>query len=188
MKPFTLVLLLCLAPLAAWAQPASKTYTALPATTTVSWTGHAHVGSYAPTGSLKLSQGSFALVDNRIQSGKVVIDMTSLTTADGELQAHLKNADFFDVAKYPVCTMVLAPSKAGQAKGMLTIKGVTKRIAFPVTITKTTTGVRVKGICKIDRTVFGIKYNSASFFKDLGDYAIGNQFELAFDLQAEPAQ
>ncbi|MBC3785274.1 hypothetical protein [Spirosoma utsteinense] len=35
-------------------------------------------------------------------------------------------------------------------------------------------------------TQFGVRYNSASFFTDLGDQAIKNEFALTFDLLAKP--
>ncbi len=35
---------------------------------------------------------------------------------------------------------------------------------------------------KLDRTKFDIKYNSSSYFQDLGNYAIKNDFDLEYEL------
>jgi len=51
-----------------------------------------------------------------------------------------------------------------------------------VEIMKGEEGLRAKGKMTIDRTLYNIKYNSSSYFQDLGNYAIKNEFELKFEL------
>lgn len=66
----------------------------------------------------------------------------------------------------------------GNGFGKLTIKGVRK----PVTVEIAVNSQHIKASATIDRTLFGIKYNSASYFQDLGSYAIRNTFEIEADL------
>jgi len=73
----------------------------------------------------------------------------------------------------------------GQAVGELTLKGITKSVRFPVTITPRPDGLRVQGTASLDRTQFGVNYKSSSFFQNLGSYAIRNDFTLAFDVVAK---
>jgi polyisoprenoid-binding protein YceI len=63
--------------------------------------------------------------------------------------------------------------------GDLTIKGITNKIAFDLEVSenKATTSF------KIDRTKYGIKYGSASFFDGLKDKAIYNEFDLTVSLK-----
>ena len=50
-------------------------------------------------------------------------------------------------------------------------------LKFDVSIVQNESGLIVKGTAKVDRTKFDIKYNSSSFFQDLGNYAIKNDLE-----------
>lgn len=52
--------------------------------------------------------------DNQITGGEFVIDMNSISNADltdaekkGQLEGHLKSADFFEVEKYPEAKFVI---------------------------------------------------------------------------------
>jgi hypothetical protein len=47
----------------------------------------------------------------------------------------------------------------------------------------TVKGTTATTALKIDRTKFGIKYGSGSFFDSLGDRAIADEFELNVNLQ-----
>jgi len=47
----------------------------------------------------------------------------------------------------------------------------------------TTAKNTAKTAFKVDRTKFGIKYGSGSFFDSLGDKAINDEFELNITLQ-----
>jgi polyisoprenoid-binding protein YceI len=58
--------------------------------------------------------------------------------------------------------------------GELTIKGITQDINFDLTVNNNS----ASGKLIIDRTKFGIKYGSGSFFSDLGDRTIYDEFEL----------
>jgi polyisoprenoid-binding protein YceI len=177
--------------LSASAQTAPLSLTADIAASQLRWTGHAAVGSYAPTGTIKLKRGVFTLApDGRTpRTATVVVAMPTLAGENDDLVAHLRNADFFDVDRYPTATFELTAFRADSASGRLTIKGITKPVRLPATLVRTPTGWRLRGTAHLDRTAFGVVYNSPSFFAlaDLGDQAIGNIFDLAFDVVLRPA-
>ena len=119
--------------------------------------------------------------------------LTSPLSIDNEpsanLTGHLKSPDFFGVEKNPTATLVLksVTPKAGtefDVKADLTIKGKTNEVTFPATITVTKEDVKVVANFKIDRTKFDIKYGSGSFFENLGDKAIENDFNVEVNVVA----
>ena len=99
----------------------------------------------------------------------ITIDMNSLTADDPKLTAHLKTADFFDVAKYPQATFEATEIKAGGEKGAthtvtgnLQMHGVTKSITFPATIVVSPSAVTLDSTFSINRKDFGISYAGAT--------------------------
>ncbi|GAB3023789.1 YceI family protein [Spirosoma pulveris] len=153
----------------------------------LNWTGYAEVGSWAPSGTIQVSKGQFAVAGKQITSGRISIDMSTLQHEDAKLQAHLRGEDFFDSARYPTATFLLTSLSGQVATGQLTIRGVTRPVTFPVAVSMEGDGLRIKGKAVIDRTQFAIRYNSTSFFSGLGDYAIKNDFSLVFNVVVKPA-
>ncbi|MEL6633925.1 MAG: YceI family protein [Bacteroidota bacterium] len=149
----------------------------------ISWTGYGEVGGYAQTGTLNVEAASLDWDVEQKLSGEITIDMKSLYHEDKELMKHLKNKDFFDVKKYPTAIFRFAQNKDKKVAGELTIKGVTGTLAFSPEITIKDERVIVKGKVEVDRTYYGIKYNSSSYFQDLGSYAIKNIFDISFELE-----
>lgn len=152
----------------------------------LTWTGYGEIGNYAPSGTLQLQQAVFEVSNGQISRGRIEIDMRTIQHDDNKMQTHLRGDDFFDTEKFPTATFVLQQMKGNLASGLLTIKGVTKPISFPILVTTDGDALRIKGKATVDRTVFGIRYNSSSFFSGLGDYAIKNTFDLAVDVLARP--
>ncbi len=99
----------------------------------------------------------------------ITIDLDSLTADDPKLTAHLKTADFFDVAKYPKATFESTEIKVGGDKGAthtitgnLQLHGVTKSITFPATIAVSPGAITVDSTFAINRKDFGINYAGAA--------------------------
>ncbi|QJX45667.1 YceI family protein [Hymenobacter taeanensis] len=182
MKPYCFLLLL----LRLWAfQPAPATYQLNPATSRITWTGYAEVGGYAPSGTVQMRQGEIAYDGRRLRHGRVELDMRTITQEQAQLAEHLRGPDFFDVARYPAAVFVLQEMKGNKALGQLTLKGVTKPVQFPLTLSALPNGqLHLRGVATLDRTQFGVNYNSSSFFQNLGSYAIRNEFRLEFDVVA----
>ena len=121
---------------------------------------------------------------------EVTIDAASVDTRDAKRDAHLKSADFFDVAKYPTITFKSTKVEAGKdgaltVTGDLTMHGVTKPVTLEGSITKAITdpwgntrrGASFTG--KLDRKAWGISWSKIA---DVGAVA-GDEVKL--DIQAE---
>jgi polyisoprenoid-binding protein YceI len=152
-----------------------------------SWTGYASVGNYAPTGTIQLSSGSLNFNGKNITKAVFEFDMKTISHENKDLQNHLRNEDFFDAEKYPKATFILEKIVDNQATGLLKIKNVQNKISFPITVKKSDKEISIQAVININRTSFGIKYNSTSFFSDLGDYAIKDNFEFRLDLSMDRA-
>ncbi|MBC7534453.1 MAG: YceI family protein [Ferruginibacter sp.] len=166
----------------------STVKTAAVAKASIAWTGYGEIGNYSLTGNIKLKGAEVSMEAGRIIQATIIIDMKSITHDQKQLEEHLKDKDFFDVSRFPVAifkTETVDYKNAGNAiaKGSLTIKGVTKPISLSLQISNAGDITVLKSEISIDRTVFGIKYNSKSFFGNLGDQAIKNNFDLAFELK-----
>ncbi|MFN8331607.1 MAG: YceI family protein [Saprospiraceae bacterium] len=62
--------------------------------------------------------------------------------------------------------------------GDLTIKGISQSVSFDAMFEMDHATANIM----IDRTKFGIKYGSGTFFQNLGDKAINDVFDLNVDL------
>ena len=112
------------------------------------------------------------------------IQVTDLEAGKGKekLEGHLKADDFFGVNNFPTATFVITEvAKSGNGysvAGNMTIKGITqsKKIHMSFNGNSASTNLTV------NRTKYGITYGSGSFFDNLKDKAIDDNFELAVNL------
>lgn len=155
------------------------------------WQGHKIMGSHE--GEMDLKSGYITEDKGGIIGGKFIVDMSSIrakSLMDGgddhdksELAGHLKDGDFFDVNTYPTAQFVItnAVNKGSTVNitGNMTIKNVTQPISFSALWTNQILTAKVN----IDRTKFNIKYGSGSFFDNLGDRAIKDEFSLDLKFQ-----
>lgn len=171
----------------------AQTFKADASKSSVEWLAKKITGQH--NGDVKLASGSLVLEKGAVKSGAFEVDMTSIKVLDmtGEyadkLLGHLKSDDFFSTDKFPKATLVITEGKKAangtyELKGDLTIKGITKPISFPATITTVGNVTTATSAITVDRTVYDIKYGSASFFDSLGDKAIENNFLLTVKLVA----
>ena len=94
----------------------------------------------------------------------VTLDVSGLWTGVPKFDEHLKNADFFDVTKFPTITFkstkaVKTSATTGKLTGNLTIKGVTKPITFDVVATSKFEKVQRLGFmatAKVKRSDLGL--------------------------------
>lgn len=159
------------------------------AASVVNWKGYKVTGSHE--GTLMFKSGSLTFTDDNLTGGDFVVNMNTLNCTDlkegmkGKLEGHLKSADFFGVDKNPEAslkfTKVTSRGMAGEYKVVanLTIKGITKEIRFNVTAKD---GMGSAAI-KIDRSDFDIRYGSGSFFDNLGDKTIYDEFDLNINVK-----
>jgi len=151
------------------------------------WLGEKVTGQH--NGTINLKSGWLNWQDNKIVSGEFLIDMASLKDADGSanLEGHLKSDDFFGVEKFPTAKLVITGSTAfdkgtGVVKGTLTIKDSTNPIEFKSTMQKKDDGVWFFANIVVDRTKYNVRYGSGSFFDNLGDKTIYDEFKLKVNL------
>jgi polyisoprenoid-binding protein YceI len=122
----------------------------------------------------------------------VTIDASSIDTGVADRDAHLKSADFFDVAQYPelrfVGTHVRPRSGADiDVVGDLTIKGITREVVLRVEQlgqAKDPWGnVRAAFSAKtsIDRKDFGLTWNQVL---ETGGVVVGDRVEIEAEIQA----
>lgn len=170
----------------------TKTYTVDTDASTLTWVGEKVTGKH--NGSLKLKKGKFTFADAKLTGGDFEIDMTSITVDDLEgewgtkLLGHLQSDDFFSVSTYPTAAFKItqvAPGAEGSqytVTGDLSIKGKTNPVSFDVTATEKDGKMLTSGTATIDRTQYGIRYGSGTFFDNLGDKTISDNFELSFNV------
>lgn len=183
---------------AAPAAAAVETYKVDTAASTVNWKGTKKLGSFHE-GTMGVQGGQFMVEKDMVKSGEVTVDMKSLKNTDlkdatdnGKLVGHLSSADFFDVAKYPTSSFKITSVTPAKMKNTYTVKGdftmigQTHPIEFPATITMDKGVATGEATVEIDRTVWGLKYNSGNAFKDLAaNKVINDKFELKLKLVAK---
>jgi polyisoprenoid-binding protein YceI len=160
----------------------AQSFKLLPKTSSLQWTGYGEVGNFSQSGTLKCKEGSFQLETGLITEGTLVFDMKSIQHSDRKLENHLKADDFFHVKKYPTASFQIISDTSSNVCGVLTMHGISNKVSMDINIHVEDDRILITGILSIDRTKYDIKYNSSSYFQDLGNYAIKNEFDIAVDL------
>jgi len=160
------------------------------------WSGKKMTGQH--WGTINISGGQLQDTHGTV-TGKVEVDMTSLQDTDltgsykAKLEGHLKSADFFEVDKYPTSVLTvtsITPLEKGKdginthtVKGTMTIKNHTNPIEFNVAKKDIdATHIRYSGQLIIDRSKYDVRYGSKTFFADIGDKMVYDDFTLIFNL------
>ena len=153
-------------------------------------------------GTVALKSGQMLVDGNKVTGGTFVIDMNTIACTDikdagynQKLVGHLKSDDFFSVEKHGTATFKItgvkpiAKAAAGQPNytvtGDLTIKGITNQVSFPATISVKNGVASAKGDVTINRAKYDVRYGSNSFFDNLGDKAIYDDFVVTLDVTAK---
>lgn len=122
---------------------------------------------------------------------EATIDATSINTREGQRDAHLKSADFFDVANFPSITFKSSKvdiSEEGlRVVGDLTIRGNTHSVVLhleqPSPEMKDPWGnikIGLSGTAKIKRKDFGLTWNAAL---EAGGVLVGDDVNIQLDVQ-----
>src|SRR6202050_1567497 len=139
------------------------------------------------SGVLTLDESNFT--NSRVEA---TIEAASLETRDGQRDAHLKSADFFDVEKFPTLhfkSTGISLVRDGElaVEGDLTIRGVTRRVRFqvegPTPPTKDPWGntrVAVSATTKINRKDFGLTWNAAL---ETGGILVGDEVTITLEVE-----
>jgi len=138
--------------------------------------------------------GTVIVDDGNISNSlvNVTIDATTVDTREPDRDKHLKSADFFDVANYPMISFVstkVEPADPGKLRvtGNLTIRGVTKRVVLEMTAPKPTikdpwgfSRTAVSGAAKLNRQDFGVAWNKTL---DSGGVVVGDDVNVTLDVE-----
>lgn len=158
----------------------------------ITWKGYKVTGEHA--GTLKVKSGDLKFENGKLTGGNFVIDMTSLAVTDltggsaKKLAGHLMSPDFFGTEKYPTAkfdiTKVVSRGKPGEYKitGKVTIKETTKEIKFNAVVNESNGVKTATADITLDRSEFDVRYGSGSFFDNLGDKTIYDEFDLSVSL------
>ena len=154
----------------------------------VVWKGYKVTGEHEGTIALKAGNLTFDEKGN-LNGGAFVIDMTSINVTDlsgggkAKLEGHLKSDDFFGVESHPEAKFTITKAtKNGTSydiTGDLTIKNITNSISFPMEVSENSATAMVK----VDRAKYDVRYGSTSFFDNLKDKAIYDEFDLNVTLK-----
>lgn len=160
---------------------------------TIEWRAEKVTGFH--TGTIAVKEGNFEFTEGQLTGGEFVIDMTSIANTDignadmaAKLVGHLKSPDFFGVESFPTASFVIknvvSRGTAGSYKivGDITIKKTTKEIKFNANVSEEGGKVTAKADLTLDRSEFDIRYGSGSFFENLGDKTIYDEFTLSLNL------
>jgi len=175
-------------------------YKLQPQLSTLGWEGKAV--THGHNGTMQFASGDLQVNGDQVVGGTVVVDMKTLKATDitdaenhAKFVGHMSSDDFFSAEKYPTSTFKITSVKpiAGAAAnadnatitGDMTIKGVTQQISFPAKVGVKNGVAAATGKVTIDRTKFGLKYGSKTFFDSIGDKAIYDEFTLAFNVVAK---
>jgi polyisoprenoid-binding protein YceI len=164
----------------------------------VYWSASKAVGG-PHNGTLRVKSGELLVNRDRLLRGTILLDMPSITVGQmkdnaerNNLEAHLKDTDFFDVAQYPTGEFTFEevlpsnlPAFNWVLSGQLTLKGKTNPVNIPVKLT--VSGDRLEAetpTFPINRTQWGINFRSGAL-GTAKDKLIEDVIALSIKLSAE---
>lgn len=160
----------------------------------LNWNGKKVTGEHY--GTVDIADGTMTVDGGKLTGGTFTFDMNSIASKDltdegynKKFIGHMKSEDFFNTAKYPTSTfkiMKVTPkgNNVYEITGNMTIKGITNAVTFPATVKMSGNTVEADGKATLDRTKYDIRYNSKSFFENLGDKVIYDEFTVEMKLVA----
>ena len=168
-------------------------------TSNVEWVGARPASQH--NGTVALKDGHLRISNGEIAGGEFVIDLENIVVLDitdpgrnARLREHLESDDFFDVPNHPEAvfeiTGVQTLNDSGNENthrltGNLTMRGVTRSVAFDALIE--IEGDRIAASSEqflIDRTAWGVNFQSRSVFADLVDRFILDDIALVINMTA----
>ena len=141
----------------------------------VTWSGTKTLKKDGHQGTIAVEGGELMVNQGQLIKGKVILDMNSLSVSDikdpGErrdLESHLKDADFFEVEKYPKAEFVIEevlpnnlPGYNWVLSGQLTMKDKTLPVNIPVKVSIVGDVLQAESASfPINRTQWGISFHS----------------------------
>lgn len=145
------------------------------------------------SGSFKSFQADVETEETDFSTSRIHLsaDMTSISTNNGQREAHLQTSDFFEVEKYPELkftstNMEKIDDDTYTLHGDLTLKGVTRTVKLNVEyngVTKDPWGDERAGFVvtgKIKRTDWGVNFNNVL---ETGGVMLGEEVRINSEIQ-----
>lgn len=142
-------------------------------------------------GIVHFKEGYFIKTNSKITGGSFTIDMNTIASIEGNktdynngLVKHLKNEDFFDVEKFRTAKLMITDVNYQDTTHLLVVANLTiKEITVPITFDAEIDFEKQQMLTKfeIDRTLWGITYESQTYSINLKDKAISDM--IAFEVK-----
>lgn len=171
---------------------AEETYNVNVADSKVTWKAYKVGGEHE--GTVTIQNGSLTTDGEKLTGGSFNLNMQSINVTDlsgeskGKLEGHLKSPDFFAVQEYGtasfVITSVAPEGDKHKITGTIVIKNIAQEISFLADVSIKNNMITATADMKIDRSKFDVRYGSDSFFDNLGDKVIYDEFDLSINLVA----
>jgi polyisoprenoid-binding protein YceI len=165
----------------------------------ITWNVNYSIGKKGHEGTLNLTSGTILVKDGIIQGGNFTINMNSVRATDmtGEgakdLEDHLKGDDFLSTKNHPkgyftVLNSASNPTGKITVSGYLILKGISNTISFPISVLEKPASITIKSTLVVNRTLWGINYQSGSIFGTLKDEAISDDMNITLNFTFKKAQ
>ena len=165
----------------------------------LNWEGAKPTGS-SHTGTIPVQAGKIMVADGNIVGGEFTLNIAGMTNTDlpadkaAKLLGHLKSGDFFETEKFPTATFTITSVQPAtgmegithKVSGNLMMKGQSKNITIPTNVSMD--GGMLKAAAPaftIDRTEWGVVYNSGSLADVVKDNIINDEVGLELMLVAK---
>lgn len=138
------------------------------------------------TGKFGKFDGTYDLEKGQFKSLNGNIKADSIDTGIPKRDDHLRNADFFDTAKFGEITFVMTSATKNKMTGNLTIRGITKKVVLDIEmggVVEDPWGNQRSGFVlngKINRKDFGLNWNKAI---EAGGVVVADEVKLVVEIE-----
>ncbi len=161
------------------------------------WFGSSPAGSH--NGLIKISKGTLQFTNKNLVSGEIHADMRTIKNLDiqdaadrKDLEDHLVGEDFFNAAAFPYSVFKITHVENVSdslfnvfVTGELTVRNATHPLKIKGTLTRSNDRVMISvPEFKIDRTEYGIMYQSKKILASLKDGFINDEIALSIKMTA----
>ncbi|HLP14452.1 MAG TPA: sodium-translocating pyrophosphatase [Flavobacteriales bacterium] len=149
-------------------------------------------------GKVKIIEGKIEVNEGRLSGGHFTLDMTTITSDDltdtsmsGKFIGHILGRDFFNTDTFKIAELIITSANFTPetnnywVTGDLTIKGITKQIIFPATFKIENGELTGEAAFDIDRTRWGINYNSKTILGATADKFIYDDISFKVNIKAK---
>lgn len=147
----------------------------------IEWIGKKVGGQH--NGTVNIASGNLVVANGVLTGGEFNIDMNSIVCLDipaddesnAKLVGHLKSADFFGVDSFPQAKMMITRVESIEGNSYkvttnLTIKNITNEVNFVTRVIQMgDEAIMAEASFNVDRTKYGIKFKSKSFYSEFAD-------------------